>query len=103
LGISRESNMSRGSRAPSDYVYRMVQIPPNIEVEAGKVEGNEAANYLNELVAKMGFEGWEFYRIDTVGVVERPGCLAGLLGAASTHTVYYVVTFRMLRSKHLGE
>lgn len=99
--------MARAERMPSEYVYRMVQIPPNIEVEAKTARGTEAAEYLNELISKMAFQGWEFYRIDTIGVVEhqRPGCLAGLLGAPtmSTRSEYYVVCFRMLRSKYSGE
>jgi hypothetical protein len=91
--------MARAEAAPSEFVYRMVQVPPNIEVRAGQARGSEAAEYLNELVSTMAFKGWEFYRIDTLGVVERPGCLAGLLGVGTTRTEYYVVCFRMLRSK----
>ncbi len=81
----------------------MVQVPPNIEIPAGQARGSEAAEYLNELVSKMAFQGWEFYRIDTLGVVERPGCLAAPLGVGVTRTEYYVVCFRMLRSKFSKE
>jgi hypothetical protein len=81
----------------------MVQIPPNIEVRAGEVRGSEAAEYLNELISEMAFEGWEFYRIDTVGVVERLGCLAVLFGFSTMRREYYVVCFRMLRSKYSRE
>lgn len=95
--------MPRPPSAPSEYVYRMVQVPPNIEVQSGQARGSEAAEYLNELVSKMAFQGWEFYRIDTLGVVERPGCLAALLGVKATRTEFYVVCFRMLRSKLVKE
>ena len=95
--------MARPTLTPSEYVYKMVQVPPNIEVQAGQERGGEAAEYMNELVSKMAFQGWEFYRIDTLGVVKRPGCLAGLLGVGATRTEYYVVCFRMLRSKFSKE
>ena len=36
----------------------------------------------------------EFYRVDTVGVLTQPGCLAALFGASQSVIQYYVVTFR---------
>lgn len=44
------------------YVYKMVKVPPNIEVQAGKHRGNEAAVYLETVVNEYASEGWEFYR-----------------------------------------
>jgi hypothetical protein len=38
--------------------------------------------------------GWEFYRVDEIGVETVPGCLAAIFGGRSTHTAYYVITFR---------
>jgi hypothetical protein len=38
--------------------------------------------------------GWEFYRVDTIGVATKPGCLDGLLGKKEELTNFYVVTFR---------
>ena len=61
------------------YEYKMVQIPPNIEVR-GAPKGQEAAWYLQDIVNKMAKEGWEFYRVDEVGVVVQPGCLGMLFG-----------------------
>lgn len=79
------------------YEYKMIQVPPTIVVRAKEQRGNEAAYYLQSLVNEQAAEGWEFYRVDTVGVVTRPGCLGSLLGAKQTLIEYYVVTFR--RSK----
>lgn len=75
------------------YQYKMVQIPPVIRVQNAQA-GTEAAAYLEQVVSARAKEGWEFYRVDEVGVREDPGCLAGLLGAKSSYTTYYVVTFR---------
>ena len=74
------------------YDYFMVQVPPNIRVV--KSSGNDAAAYLQGIANQYAAQGWEFYRVDTVGVVVAPGCLASLLGAKSSDLTYYVVTFR---------
>ena len=76
------------------YEYKMVQVPPTIEVKAKDWRGNEAAYYLQSIANEQAAQGWEFYRVDTVGVVTRPGCLGALLGAKQTLIEYYVVTFR---------
>jgi hypothetical protein len=79
------------------YVYKMVQIPPNISVQAKNHIGNEAASYLESVVNQMSEQGWEFLRVDEVGVQVRPGCLMSLLGQSTTVTTYYVITFRRER------
>ena len=76
------------------YEYRMVQLAPTISVAAGKQKGDEAAGYLYSIVDENAKQGWEFYRVDTIGVVTKPGCLAGLGGAKETAFEYYVATFR---------
>lgn len=77
------------------YRYKMVQIPPQITVKAKEHRGNEAARYLQSLVNEAAEKGWEFYRVDTIGVATQPGCLARLFGARQTLIHYYVVTFRI--------
>jgi hypothetical protein len=76
------------------YEYRMLQVPPTIVVKQKELAGNEAAYYLQTLANEQAAQGWEFFRVDTVGVVVQPGCLASLFGAQRTVTEYYVVTFR---------
>jgi hypothetical protein len=76
------------------YEYKMVQIPPTIVVKQKEFIGNEAAYYLQTLANEHAAQGWEFCRVDTIGVVVQPGCLASLFGARRTLTEYYVVTFR---------
>jgi hypothetical protein len=75
-------------------VYKMVQIPPNISVSDRDQHGNAAAAYLEGVVNQLAAQGWEFLRIDTIGVHVQPGCLLSLLGQKTSVTSYYVVTFR---------
>lgn len=79
------------------YEYMMVQVPPTIVVKQKEQAGNEAAVYLQSIANQYATQGWEFYRVDTVGVVVQPGCMASLFGAQRTVTEYYVVTFRQAK------
>jgi hypothetical protein len=80
------------------YEYKMIQVPPNITVKAKEEKGNEAAVYLQDLANAQATDGWEFYRVDSIGVLTQPGCLAAMMGAKQTLIHYFVVTFRRLVS-----
>lgn len=80
-----------------NYEYKMLQIPPNIVVKQKEAKGNEAAYYLQAIANEQSGQGWEFYRVDTIGVVTPPGCLGALLGQNETRIAYYAVTFRRPR------
>lgn len=79
------------------YIYKMVQVPPNIEVRAKEHRGNEAAVYLENVVNSYAEDGWEFYRIDTVGVSVKAGCFDALLGKKNMLSSYYVISLRKPR------
>jgi hypothetical protein len=76
------------------YQYKMVQVPPIIKIKSKEHHGGEAAAYLEEIVNQYAQKGWEFYRVDTLGVHTTPGCLASLFGRKEELIEYYVVTFR---------
>ena len=76
------------------YVYKMVQMPPNIEIQEGTSTRGRAAGYLEGVVNEYARDGWEFFRVDQIGIRINPGCLAGMFGARADTVVYYVVTFR---------
>lgn len=76
------------------FTYKMVQIPPNVLVKGSTTQGTEAAYYLESVVNEHAAEGWEFFRVDPIGVHTQPGCLAGLLGQHASEVTYYVITFR---------
>jgi molybdopterin/thiamine biosynthesis adenylyltransferase len=80
---------------PGSWVYTMVQVPPSIEVQAsGGAAHQAAAIYLESIVDEYAALGWEYYRVDSIGVVKNPGCLLALFGVRPTMVMYYVVTFR---------
>ncbi len=72
----------------------MVQVPPNVEVQAKQHKGNEAAAYLETVVNQYAKQGWEFYRVDTIGVSVQPGCFDALFGKKASLNNYYVISFR---------
>lgn len=82
------------------YTYKMLQIPPNLAFAAKSMfkqapdASTVAASYLQQIVNNEAQQGWEFFRVDSVGVKSEPGCIAGLMGAKTIDTLYYVVTFR---------
>ncbi|OSN11679.1 hypothetical protein AU512_02055 [Lonsdalea iberica] len=76
------------------YRYKMVQIPPNISVKARDNKQGIAAQYLENVVNDYALDGWEFQRVDTIGIEEQPGCFS----TNKTGVVnYYVITFRKKR------
>ena len=76
------------------YVYKMVQIPRNVEIKEGMSQRGRAAGYLESVVNEHARSGWEFFRVDQIGIHVNPGCLTALFGAKPTVYLYYVVTFR---------
>jgi hypothetical protein len=78
--------------AQANYEFKMMQLPQTFVLKQDT--GTEIAAYLEKLSKDMGVDGWEFYRVDSVGVAVQPGCLAALSGTKQTMTYYNVVTFR---------
>jgi hypothetical protein len=93
-GCGYEFEVLRPTTVEQVYRYKMVQIPPHIEVEEGTPTSGRAAAYLEEVVNDEAMDGWEFYRVDEIGVRINPGCLSALFGVPTQTRVYYVITFR---------
>jgi len=74
------------------YEYKVVQTPPNIIAQKEADQSQAAAAYLEKLVNDLAEEGWEFYRIDNMGVMAPAGCLNA--GSKGIPTTYNLVTFR---------
>lgn len=79
---------------PRNYVYKMIQVAPSLIVQSHQEQGQEAANYLEQIVNQWAATGWEFYRVDAMAIFTPVGCLGALFGGQPTTTQYYVVTFR---------
>lgn len=73
------------------YKYKMIQVPPNVSVKAKDNKGGVAAQYLENVVNEWASEGWEFQRVDTIGIEERSGCFGSNKSGVMQ---YYVITFR---------
>jgi hypothetical protein len=98
LGIVTDVPLA-GVRAPGvghrqNYEYRMVQVPPTISVREGVSHGRKAAGYLEEVVNEHAAQGWDFFRVDTIGIWVEPGCIRSLLAVPPQLVQYYVITFR---------
>lgn len=72
--------------------FKTVQLPHNFIFK--KDTGTEVAAYLQTVIDQHSAQGWEFYRIDQVGVAVQPGCMGALTGVKQTYTYYNIVTFR---------
>jgi hypothetical protein len=81
--------------------YKVVALPRDVlvmkKVFGGPDPGETIAGYVERLIGDKATQGWEFYRIDTVNIVERPGCLGALIGQKETLTAYNLLTFRKAR------
>ena len=86
----------------NEWVYKVVALPRTIAVMKKLFKETDSsaivADYVQKVISEGIVGGWEFYRIDTVNLVESPGCLGGLLGQRETSTGYNVVTFRKPKS-----
>jgi hypothetical protein len=84
-----------------EYEYRVVVISRDFEVMKKMFSkanpANIVAKYFAKVIGENTGEGWEFYRVDTINLVEAPGCLAALFGQRETMTTYNVMTFRRLK------
>jgi hypothetical protein len=79
------------------YEYYMVQLPSNFTTVQGQTQGQEIAEYVQTWANRLAEQGWQFYRIDTMGETAMPGCLAALFGGGPQYTQYSIMTFRRLR------
>ncbi|WP_380177490.1 DUF4177 domain-containing protein [Kalamiella sp. sgz302252] len=73
------------------YQYKMIQVAPTISIRAKDNKNGVAAQYLESVVNELAREGWEFQRIDTIGIEEKPGCFGD---NEKTAVYYYIISFR---------
>ena len=76
------------------YEYQMVQIPPTLLVRTKAEKGTAAGQYLQDLANEHAARGWEYFRVDTMGVHTPPGCLGAVASQKGEMVEYYVVVFR---------
>lgn len=82
------------------YEYKMVQVPRDLAARIGDVDKGAGAVYMQKAVDEGVAGGWEFYRVDTLTITEKPGCLQSLLGQKEVLHALNIICFR--REKNAG-
>lgn len=72
------------------YKYKMVQIPPCITVTVKENRSGIAAEYLENVVNEWSSQGWDFHRVDVIGIEEK----FGMFSHKKRYSHYYVICFR---------
>jgi hypothetical protein len=79
------------------FIYKMVQISPNLQ-RAGEFESGQtaASEFFEDGVNAMARDGWEFFLMDTFSVktYQPRGCLWFVWEEKVEIQDYYVITFR---------
>ena len=83
-----------------NFEYHTYQFAPNITIEPGDNEWEAAAEYLGERINHFAKYGWQFLRIDQIGVYKKRGCIAALFGQSGQLTLHYVATFQRPAKLH---
>jgi len=90
----------------AEWDYQVIALPRDVMVMkrtfGGEDPAETIARYVEQVIMGRAREGWEFYRIDTVNIVEGPGCLGALFGQKETVTAYNLLTFRKPRAVTRG-
>ncbi len=82
----------------ADWDYKVMALPRHFTVNGGQPRGpgvpERVAAFVEEKMKKEAREGWEFYRIDSVHVVEPPSWFGRLTGQNETTTAFNLLIFR---------
>lgn len=75
--------------------YKTVAAPVGLTIKAGDPAGcSKAVASYADLIQKEAIGGWELDMIQSIPVVEQPGCLASLFGAKSSTTYFNMLVFK---------
>lgn len=75
--------------------YKTVAAPVGLTIKAGDPAGcSKAVAQYADVIQKEAVGGWELDMIQSIPVEEKPGCLAGLLGAKSVTTYFNMLVFK---------
>lgn len=73
--------------------YKCIPGPKKLVVNSPN-DMNRAVALFAELINQHCVDGWDFFGLEEIAVTNRPGCLAGLLGAKETTTLYNMLIFK---------
>lgn len=72
--------------------YKCVQAPTAIKIST-KQGVQKAMSQFTDLINSEAVDGWRFYSMENIVVVEKAGCLAGLFGASETNLEVNMLVF----------
>ena len=73
--------------------YKCVPGPKTIVVN--KIEDMDSAVMeFSILINQNCADGWDFFSLEEITVANKPGCLAGLLGAKEETRIYNMLVFK---------
>lgn len=76
------------------YEYKAVQVPQLIAAKDKKHHGKEAEIFMQAALSEHAADGWEYFRIEKIGVIERVGAWDSLFGKKGHAQEQSVLTFR---------
>jgi hypothetical protein len=81
--------------APAPFEYHVVPFIGRIRNSTFSKDNAETVSaQLHDLIAGVGAQGWEFYRVDQVQIAVAPGCLGFLFGRRTEVVSFDQVIFR---------
>lgn len=82
---------SSGSRA--NYQYKTVAGPVGLTVSKNTNYADGVSNYA-DIISRESYDGWVFDSIHEIPVTKNNGCLAALMGRATTTVYFNMLIFR---------
>jgi hypothetical protein len=77
------------------YEYHVVPFVGQLKRGVFSQENaQKVSQQLQSLISQYAQQGWEFYRVDKIGIVVKPGCMASLFGATADYINFDQVIFR---------
>ena len=78
------------------FDYKVVPFVGELKKGVYNIESAaKVSQQLQNLINQHSKDGWEFFRVDKVNILIRPGCLAALLGREADFITFDQVTFRL--------
>lgn len=81
-----------------EYEYKVVPFVGSLKSGVFTVENaGKVSEQLQAVIDQNVRSGWEFYRIEKINILIKPGCLASLFGASADFITFDQVIFRKVR------
>ncbi|MCA9921453.1 MAG: hypothetical protein KC421_03725 [Anaerolineales bacterium] len=83
----------------TEYEYKVVPFVGNLKSGVFTVENaGKVSEQLQTVIDQNTGGGWDFYRVDKINILIKPGCLASLFGASADFITFDQIIFRKARA-----